>query len=105
MARFRVTLQSSKFATDAISVEGKFGYIAIFHIERLEDGNIYSYEGRAMGEVFESRCERLVRAEGVTVEAAESSSGTPDTTWKEQVMNLALAKAETLSPNPEDRCV
>lgn len=96
MAHFRVTLQSSKFATDAISSEGRFGYIAKFQIARLEDEKIYHYEGRAMGGIFESRCERMVQVGGVIVEAAESPSGTPDTTWKEQIVNKALDKAETL---------
>ncbi len=95
MPQFRVTLFDSKLG-GGVTSDGFVGKVAKFHIQRLSDRKTYSYEGHGGGARFELRCQLLVEAGGVLVEAEDSEKSIPDTAWKEAIVNRAMEEVERL---------
>jgi hypothetical protein len=95
MTQFRVTLFDRKPGA-GITSDGFLGKFAKFHIQRLSDRKTYSYEGHGGGRQFELRCQLLLEAGGVLVEAADPETDVPSTSWKEAIVNRAMEEAERL---------
>ena len=95
MPQFRVTLFDSK-ASAGVTSDGYLGKLAQFRIQRLSDRKTYSYEGHGGGAQFELRCQLLLEAGGVLVEAEDSKTFIPDTAWKEAIVNRAMEEVERL---------
>jgi hypothetical protein len=92
--RFRVSVTDLKRGP-AIGPTGSWGQDVRFHAESLNSGPSFDYEGYAMGNEFLIACQRLIELKSIVVEVPESMRSLHIDTWKEDLVNFALAKAAT----------